>query len=268
MTEAPIIVLLSLGRHPVSGRVRRAERDARALTLALGAGPPVIGLHAGPPHEALRDYLGMGLKQLVALVVPEGSDPAPGLAAFIANLDPKPRLIVAGSIAEAGEASGLVPYIVAERLGLALAPGVASLRVEPEGLAFVQALPRGSRRRLTSAGLVLATVDMQGPRPRQVARGPALRARVQVLAAPGAPAVSELSPEVIDRRPARVRPKRIGPATTRAKGGETRLLVDPDPREAAREILRFLETERLLLRPQAGASRTQAEEPSIPEIAP
>jgi electron transfer flavoprotein beta subunit len=268
MPDAPIIVLLSLGRHPVSGRARRAERDARALTLALATGLPVVGLHTGPPHEALRDYLGMGLKQLVALDVPEGGDPVPALAAFIGAQMPKPRLILAGSMAEAGEASGLVPYLVAEQLGLALAPGVASLAVEPEGLAFVQALPRGARRQLFSALPVLATVDLHGPRPRQVARGPALRGVVRVDSVPPSPAVAVLSPEITARRPARMRPKRIGPAATQAAGGETRLLVDPDPREAAREILKFLEAERLLPQRRTEASQERTEESPISERTP
>jgi len=268
MPDAPVIVLLSLGRHPVSGRARRAGRDAKALSLALGSGLPVIGLHAGPPVDALRDYLGMGLKQLVALDISEGDDPVPALAAFIGAQTPKPRLILAGSTAETGAASGLVPYLVAEQLGLALAPGIASLSVEQHRLDFVQALPRGGRRRLSSVGPVLATVDLQGPRARQVARGPALRGVIQTLSVPAAEAVAQLLPVPIAERTARMRPKRIGPAAAQAIGGESRLLVDATPRDAAREILKFLEAERLLPRSKAGAGQKQPEESRRPEQTP
>jgi electron transfer flavoprotein beta subunit len=268
MLDAPVIVLLSLGRHPVSARARRAERDARALTMALGSGLPVIGLYAGLPAEALRDYLGMGLQQLVALDVPEGGDPVPALAAFIRAYAPKPRLVLAGSMAEIGEASGLLPYLVAEQLGLALAPGVAALSVEQDSLDFVQALPRGGRRRLVSTGPVLATVGLQGPRPRQVARGPAGRGVIQIVSAPVAEVVAQLLPETMTQRLARMRPKRIGPAAAQAASGESRLLVDPTPRDAAREILKFLEAERLLPRSPAGASQKQPEESQLSEQTP
>ena len=54
-----VVVLLSVGRHPVSLRRRRAPMDARALELALRLPEvSILGLHAGDPEEpALRDYL-------------------------------------------------------------------------------------------------------------------------------------------------------------------------------------------------------------------
>ena len=261
MSDAPVIVLLSLGRHPVSGRARRAERDARALTMALGSGLPVIGLHAGAPHEALRDYLGMGLKRLLRLDVPDGGDPVSALAAFISSATVRPRLVLAGSIAEAGAASGMVPYLVAEALGLPLAPGVASLRTNQDGFEFVQALPRGGRRSLHGTNGIVATVDLQGPRPRQVARGPALRGTMQRASVTATQSIPLLLPEVSQAHPARARPKRIGPTAAQAADGERRLLIDPTPREAAQEILKFLESERLLPRRQAAGARKLEETP-------
>lgn len=255
MSEAPIIVLLSLGRHPASGRARRAERDARALTMALGSGLSVIGVHAGAPHEALRDYRGMGLKRLVTLDVPDGGDPVSALAAFISSVPAQPRLVLAGSIAEAGAASGMVPYLVADALGVPLAPGVASLCPTQDGFDFVQALPRGGRRSLHAANGVVATVDLQGPRPRQVARGPALRGTIQRASMAATQTTPLLLPEVSQAHPARARPKRIGPTAAQATDGERRLLIDPTPREAAQEILKFLESERLLPRRQAEGAR-------------
>ncbi len=255
MSEALVIVLLSLGRHPVSSRARRAERDARALTMALGSGLPVIGVHAGAPHEALRDYLGMGLKRLVTLDFPDGGDPVSALAAFNSSIPAQPRLVLAGSIAEAGAASGMVPYLVAEALGLPLAPSVASLCPTQDGFHFVQALPRGGRRSLHAANGIVATVDLQGPRPRQVARGPALLGTMQRASVTPTQAVPPLLPEISEAHPARTRPKRIGPTAAQTTDGERRLLIEPTPREAAQEILKFLESERLLPRRYAEGAR-------------
>ena len=62
MAEPRIAVLVSLGRHPVSGAVRWSRNDGAALALArrLG-GASVAVLHAGDPDEpALRGYLALG----------------------------------------------------------------------------------------------------------------------------------------------------------------------------------------------------------------
>jgi electron transfer flavoprotein beta subunit len=56
-----VISLVSVGAHPLSGRPRRAEQDARAVELGLRlAGERLQVLHVGDPQqEALRAYLGM-----------------------------------------------------------------------------------------------------------------------------------------------------------------------------------------------------------------
>lgn len=48
-----VAVLVSIGRHPTTGRARRAEQDARGLELALAMeaelpGTRISVLHAGP----------------------------------------------------------------------------------------------------------------------------------------------------------------------------------------------------------------------------
>ena len=71
-----VAVLVSVGRHPITWRARRADQDARGLEMALGLehqlpGSRVSLLHAGPRSEegeaALRGYLGMGLDTLTLL---------------------------------------------------------------------------------------------------------------------------------------------------------------------------------------------------------
>ena len=115
-----VAVLVSVGRHPITGRARRADQDARGLELALGLerrlpGSRVSLLHAGPRAEeneaALRGYLGMsagtGLDTLTLLEQAEGSDAIPVLAEHLAAAPP--QLVITGARAERGEGSGLLP---------------------------------------------------------------------------------------------------------------------------------------------------------------
>ena len=72
MAEPRIAVLVSLGRHPVSGAVRWSRNDGAALALArrLG-GASVAVLHAGDPDEpALRGYLALGAPCVQTIDVP------------------------------------------------------------------------------------------------------------------------------------------------------------------------------------------------------
>src|SRR5579864_5010808 len=105
-----VAVLLSIGRHPASGRAVRADLDARALELALGMADAarVHAIHAGDPADpVLRDYLGMGIGELTVLSVRDG-DVAEALARYLGRL--RPTIVLAGSRAECGEASGMLPY--------------------------------------------------------------------------------------------------------------------------------------------------------------
>ena len=242
--NAPVVVLLSVGRSAVSGRPRPAERDARAVSAALELTCPVIGLHAGAEHDVLRSYLGMGLSAVVVLALPDGADPVPAIAAYLTNA--APRLVLSGSRAETGDGSGLLPYEVARILQAPLVPSVAAVSLgTTEEVEVLQALAGGRRRRLRGLGPLVATVDLQGPSVRQIARGLARRGSVTVLPTTPAEAVRSYSPEVLDTRPSRARPRRIGPASASSDVGG-RLLVAPEPRDAAAEILRLLERERII----------------------
>src|SRR5689334_1636297 len=108
-------VLVSIGRHPASGRPRRADRDARAVELALAARLSPRLLHAGAADAApLQDYLGMGATEIAVLPLPPKADAVPALAAALAA--DAPALVLAGAAAEVGEGSGMLPYLLAERL--------------------------------------------------------------------------------------------------------------------------------------------------------
>ncbi|MFO6372298.1 electron transfer flavoprotein subunit beta, partial [Pseudomonas aeruginosa] len=160
MTELNIVALVSIGAHPASGRPRRAEQDARAVELGLRlSGPRLQVLHAGDPHaEALRGYLGMGLERLSVLEQPAGADALPALAEHLR--DSRAQLVLTGSQAETGEGSGMLPFLLAERLGWPLVVGLAEVEKVEDGSAQVlQALPRGQRRRLRVRLPFVASVD-------------------------------------------------------------------------------------------------------------
>ena len=149
MTDLNIVALVSVGAHPTSGRPRRAEQDARAVELGLRlAGQNLQLLHAGDPQaEALRGYLGMGLEQLDVLEQPEGADALPLLVDYLQGS--RTQLVLTGSQAETGEGSGMLPFLLAERLGWPMVVGLAEVEKVENGVAQVlQALPRGQRRRL------------------------------------------------------------------------------------------------------------------------
>lgn len=259
-----VAVLLSAGRHPVSGRPRRAPADARALDLALRlpAGRR-LALHAGDPETpALRDYLGMGLERLTVLRTAAGHDPLEPLAAHLAAfLYPRRDgvLILAGSRAEGGEDSGMLPYLLAGALDMAIVADAVDVGVDPaSGTAeVVQALPRGRRRAVRVALPAVIAVHTAAPPPRPVAFGPARRGIVEALDAAALPDEALAGYAV---RPWRPRPRRLAVApaggsaldrlraATEAKAGQGRLLVGVSPEEAARAIYETLEERGMLHR--------------------
>ncbi|AVI82651.1 electron transfer flavoprotein subunit beta [Pseudomonas syringae pv. tomato] len=245
-----IISLVSVGAHPTSGRARRAEQDARAVELGLQlVGDNLQVLHAGNPAEpALRAYLGMGLSELHVLEQPDGADALAALTDYIR--DSGAQMVLAGSQAETGEGSGMLPFLLAEGLGWPLVTGLAEVESLSNGTALVlQALPRGQRRRLKVRLPFLATVDNAAPAPRQSAYGPAQRGILDV----------DKIETVIDDlftaqslQPAKPRPKRLKvikaksgadrmkAATAKASGGSGQVLKGLSPEESAAAILKLL----------------------------
>lgn len=248
-----IAVLVSVGRHPASGRARRADRDARAVELALRLSPAVrpLVIHAGDPREpALRDYLGMGIDRLTVLDLPADADPIPALVEYLKKV--RPQLVLAGTGAEAGECSGVVPYALAAALDAAIAADIAEIVLAGDRLDLLQALPRGRRRRLSTALPAVVTVGSAAPPARPFAYGPARRGRIEVVRAA---AVPDAERAVWQLRPARPRPKRLKVASgggsaaerlraaTEIAAGRGRLLVDPPPADAALAIWDYLRDE-------------------------
>lgn len=251
-----VLSLVSVGSHPTSGRARRAEQDARAVELGLKlVGDNLQLLHAGNPEEpALRAYLGMGLDEMQILEQPAGADALPALSEYIRDCNV--QIVLTGTQAETGEGSGMLPFLLAERLGWPLVVGLAEVETLDNGVAIVlQALPRGQRRRLKVRLPFLATVDNAGPTPRQTAFGPARRG---VL---GVDQVEVVSDEVLggdSLQPAKPRPKRLKvikaksgadrmkAATAKASGGGGKVLKGVSAQEGAEAILKLLVEEGVL----------------------
>ena len=245
-----VISLVSIGAHPTSGRPRRAEQDARAVELGLQlAGDKLQVLHAGDIAEpALRAYLGMGLDELHVLEQPEHADAVPVLRDYLRESGV--QLVLAGSQAETGEGSGMLPFLLAEQLGWPLIVGLAQVESIDGGIAHVlQALPRGQRRRLKVRLPFLATVDNAAPKPRQSAYGPARRG---VLQANEVEVVDDELLAVANLQPAKPRPKRLKvikaksgadrmkAATAKASGGGGQVLKGVSAEEGAQAILKLL----------------------------
>lgn len=244
------VALVSIGAHPASGRARRAVHDARAVELGLQlAGDNLHVLHAGNPHEpALRAYLGMGLGEIQVLEQPPGADAVPVLSDYLREAGV--QLVLAGSQAETGEGSGMLPYLLAEQLGWPLLVGVAQIESIHNGVALVlQALPRGQRRRLKVRLPFMATVDNAAPTARQSAYGPAIRGMVDVQVVE---VIEDHLSTAATLQPAKPRPKRLKvikaksgadrmkAATAKAAGGSGQVLKGVSPEEGAQAILKLL----------------------------
>jgi electron transfer flavoprotein beta subunit len=268
-----LAVLLSVGRHPASGRPRRAPLDPRALELALRlTGAEIHAVHAGDPSQAvLRDYLGMGLERLTVLAIPPGSDPVPALITHLAAL--APDITLAGSHAEGGEDSGMVPYLVAQSLGHAIVADVAGVSAAEDRASLAQALPRGRRRLIETRLPVVAVVNLAAPEPRQSAFARARRGIIDSVATP-APADAFL--QACEIRSWRPRPKRMHvpvaesaldrlKALTETKSGAGTLLIRPAAEDAARAIYDYLLEKRVIedAGPSRAASRMSDSPPNL-----
>ena len=247
-----VAVLVSVGLHPVSGRSRRADADARAVEMALAIPDAEVSLiHAGDASEpALREYLGMGIASLKVLALEPGMDALPLLTQHLEQQ--KPDLILTGVQAESGEDSGLLPYAIAGQLSLPLLPSLARLEVMDRGVSCLQALPRGRRRQLAAHLPLVVTVSSAAPQPRLSAYGPARRGQIEELAGETQP---DHAPEHWQQLPARMRPRRLKLAassedyltsliqTDSAQGSVVENLL---PEEAAQKIFDYLVAESIL----------------------
>ncbi|TDO99815.1 electron transfer flavoprotein subunit beta [Marinomonas balearica] len=259
-----VISLVSIGRHPQSGRARRSEQDGRALELGLKlSGSHLQVAHAGAydstfsgsaEETVLRQYAGMGLKQMTVLKQSSDADVIPSLSHYLESQSA--QVVLLGVRAESGESSGMVPYLLAESLGWPIVSRVADIVSIENGEAEVLlALPRGQRRSVTVTLPFIATVDNAAPEPRQTAYGPGQRAQFNAVD----------TPEVLDElrinwveAPAKPRPKRLKvikaktaaerfkAATAKAQGGSGKVMKNESAQEKAQAIFDLLIEEKVI----------------------
>jgi electron transfer flavoprotein beta subunit len=139
-------VLLSTTRHPSSGVPCAAHNDVVALQIArsLGLGPPRAVHYGDGSDPALQDYLAFGAARIRVLP----PDPQLSMAQVLARELADAAVVLCGCRAESGEASGLLPFELGKALDCPVMTDVLEVLPQPQGLAAVQFLPRGRRRRV------------------------------------------------------------------------------------------------------------------------
>lgn len=252
-----ISALISVGKHPGSGRARRAEQDARAVEMGLSLAPNGLEVvHAGDPHEeSLRAYAGMGLSRIRVIQQGANGDAVPVLSQYLRA--ESPDLVLTGVRAESGESSGMMPYLLGEALGWPVVTRLAEIVSIEQGQAEVlQALPRGQRRLLQVPLPFVASVDMAAEAPRQSAFGPASRA--ELAAEPAAEEAIDALKAGWSEAPARKRPKRLKvvkaktaadrfkAATAKSSGDGGKVLRDKPVSEMAQAVFDLLLEEGVL----------------------
>ncbi|MDR3100338.1 MAG: electron transfer flavoprotein subunit beta/FixA family protein [Paraburkholderia sp.] len=155
-----IAVLVSVGRHPVSGAPRYSRNDAQALEmgrkLAQQHRAQLDVIHAGDASDpALAEYLALGAREVEVLACAPGEDAARALAERVRGYD----LVLTGTRAEGAHDSGMLPYSVAAALSCPLVGSAVEIDIDaganagaPGSRATVrQFLPKGLRRRVQTA---------------------------------------------------------------------------------------------------------------------
>lgn len=139
-----VAVLLSAGRHPLTGVPRACRGDALAMSLGRKIASDALRvLHAGSPDEpALQDYLALGADTIETVATANGHYTVKVLAGLMKDVD----LVLTGSRAECGAGSGLFPYALAKALGRPVVANVLDIEIEGREARVRQFLPKGSRR--------------------------------------------------------------------------------------------------------------------------
>ena len=184
----------------------------------------------------------MGLDRLEVLETVPGADPVPALIARLRELSP--AIILAGSSAEGGEDSGMVPYLIAQALNRTLVSDIVGIDLTTPEAALTQALPRGQRRLVTASPPLVATLHSSAHAARQSAFARARRGTIDSKPATVHPDefLAECTVRPWRARPKLMRVQRGGSAldrmkaATETKTGQGRLMVQPTPDEAAAAI--------------------------------
>jgi electron transfer flavoprotein beta subunit len=151
--------LVSVGAHPVSHEARYSRNDGLALGLGLSIANAqnmaLEVLHAGNVESpALLDYLALGANNIKVLPVSDDANILDSLVSELNNTD----LILLGTRAEFDEDSGLLPYLLAEKLQIPLVNHALDIDLKDGVLEILQFLPKGKRRRIRVTLPAIVTV--------------------------------------------------------------------------------------------------------------
>ncbi len=254
-----IAVLVSVGRHPVSGTARYSRNDAAALTMALSLArthnATLDVLHAGDPsNPALKEYLALGARSVEVLEMPTTpeiqADAAAPLAARLRGYD----LVLTGTRAEGAFDSGMLPYRVANALDIALVGAAVDVTLR-DGCAEVrQFMPKGLRRRVEVRLPALIAVHPLANAAPTYAYARLREGTIRPVAAQAAGSADELAWTI---RPAAAKPVRLAAAekrsgharmlsatTTESRGGS--VVIEGSSVEKAQVILAYLREHQLV----------------------
>ena len=250
-----IAVLVSIGRHPVSGTARYSRNDAAALTLAARLATQhqatLDVLHAGDPTSpALREYLALGAVKVEVLAVAAGDEIAPALSARLKGYD----LVLTGTRAEGTEDSGMLPYQLADAMGIPLLASAVDIEVEAAHVTVRQFLPKGLRRRVQASLPALVAVHPMANATPRYAYAKLREGTIQnvLVSAAGASDTSSWSVKPATAKPVRLvaAEKRSGHArmlsatTTESRGGS--VVIEGTSVEKAQVILAYLREHQLV----------------------
>lgn len=250
-----IAVLVSAGRHRVSGAECYSRNDAVALEMArMLARTHRVALdvlHAGDASSpALTDYLALGAPQIEVLDCRDGDDAVPALAKRLQGAS----LVLTGTRAEGAYDSGMLPYRLAAELGCALVDSALDVSIASGRAAVTQFLPKGLRRRVDAA---LPSVVAVHPQASAAPRYAYARATTGSIMRGDAAAHRDADAEhwriaAAERKPVKLAAaeKRSGHArmlmatTTESRGGN--VVIDGTSVEKAQVILGYLREHRLI----------------------
>lgn len=180
-TNLKIAVLVSPARHPLSGRPLRSVSDAAAFELACKLAPAnrLTVLCAGmASKDSLQEYLGLGAQEIEVLTVADAADALPALLARLQGYD----VVLCGARSDGQFASGMLPYLLADRLRMPLVQDVLDAELDQDWLALRQFLPKGQRRRLEVPVPAVLAVHARAPQTRQYAYARACAGRINYVA--------------------------------------------------------------------------------------
>ncbi len=241
-----VVVLLSAGLHPQSGRPAPVPVELQAIRLALTLAPDPVGLHAGVPDASITECLGHGLARILA--VPVSSPDIPAALAMRLRPTSERLFVLAGRRGQGGEDGGLLPYRLAHLLGLPIIPDIIAASAGSNGrLVAEQWRPRGARREVTVAGSAVLTVHPAAPPALPYVHAAARRGTIEPTDAASPPPDPDGEGEL---RPFRHRPPVTGAAPSSPDA--SRIVTDATPDEAAALILAHLRALGLLARPSQG----------------